>query len=294
MRNLKSIRRRIKTVNNIAHLTDAMQKIAAFRLNKVRSRFAEGKKYIENIEKLMLEMLSRQPHYRHRLLNSNSSNSVLLFVIAGDKGLCGAYNSNIFREALKFKQNSKKDVKIIALGKKGVSFFKRIGFDILASWTDTPVFFEYSFCREIAEQIIGRYLKCEFSEIHCLYTQSISVSKNIPIITKLLPIDLSFKTTISYSENARKIIKDDIIYEPGVKEVLDYLISQWLNALIWKAMLESSVSECALRMISMEQATKNAYDMVDDLTLLGNKIRQMAITSELTDIVGSIEAMQQD
>ena len=280
MNTLRDVRRRIKTVSNISHLTDAMQKIASFALNKSRNRLSNAKAYIETTEKVLKGLVNSEKDYSHPFFREPlRADSILLIAFSSDKGLCGSYNNNIMHAAERFiKENSGQQAKALVFGKKGANFFRKRGIEIARDWTDTPTFFDYSLPRELSETVISLYLTGRYSGVYMAYTSYISIAKNLPVIEKILPVAAGAGD------------KEDLnLYEPGRKQALDYILPEYIRSLVLKGMLESSASEHASRTIAMEQATKNAIDMIDSLTILGNKLRQSGITRELTDIIGGTE-----
>ena len=178
---------------------------------------------------------------------------------------------------------SDKKISLLVLGKKGIRFFQRKDFEIVKSETDIPVFFDYSFSETISDYIIGEYLKKKYSQVYVVYASFVSLGKNLPVIKKLLPLELNLE---EHQET-----KDVELLEPDRAGITDYLLPEYLKSMVWDLLLNSSASEHASRAMAMEQASKNAVDIIGDLQLLANKLRQASITSELTDIMGSMEGM---
>jgi F-type H+-transporting ATPase subunit gamma len=280
MNTLRDVRRRIKTVSNISHLTDAMQKIASFALNKARNRLTNARPYIETTERMLAGLAGGESEHSHPFFKEPpKADSILVIVFSSDKGLCGAYNNNINRAAEKFIRESGKQAKTMVFGRKGVNYFRKRGIELVREWTDTPTFFDFALPRELAETVMDLYRGGQYSGIYLAYTSFISIAKNLPVVKKLLPVEISGAAA-----------KEDLnLYEPGRKQALDFILPEYIRSLALKAMLEASASEHASRTIAMEQATKNAIDMIDELTILGNKLRQAGITRELTDIIGGTE-----
>ena len=286
MANLRELRTRIKSVKNIEHITSAMQKISASRLMRAKRRFLNSKSYNEVILEMFSSVIAEcGGSSGHPLLEINPGKQSLLFVISADKGLCGAFNSSLLRKAdnfIKEKNKQGETVSIVCFGKKAVDHFKRNKQKLLFEYQNTPVFPKFPYISEITDKLIERYTTKEFSGVYVAYNKFMSSYKQVSEITKLLPLDVSKKSEQS----------SNFIYEPSAPILFDELLSARVRAFIWSAVLESSLGEHSSRMIMMEQASVNAGRMIDTLVLVSNKLRQSIITKELTEIVGTSEALK--
>jgi len=286
MSNLRELRRRIKSVKSIKHITSAMQKISASRLMRAKKRFLNAKPYAEVILEMLSSVMAECSGVSvHPLLETNPGNQSLLFIISADKGLCGAFNSSLLRKVDNFleeKNTQGAAVSLVCFGKKAVDHFKRNKQKVLLEFQNTPVFPKFPYISTIANELIERYTKKEFTDVYVAYNKFISSYKQVSAITKLLPLDVP-KTSQQAS---------NYIYEPSAQVFFGELLSARVRAFIWSVILESSIGEHSARMIMMEQASVNAGRMIDTLVLDSNKLRQSIITKELTEIVGTSEALK--
>jgi F-type H+-transporting ATPase subunit gamma len=283
MRHLRDVRRQIKTVGGISHLTDAMQKISSVRLSKAKSRLANSKTYSDTINQVLSRLLRSKNDLVSSLFKKNKGDSVLIFLLSSDRGLLGAYNENIFSKVLAHLKITGKNVKFLILGKKGLRYFQNRNYEVVKYIADAPVFFDYNFCETIGDYILSEYLQGKYSSVYFAYTSFISMAKHEPRIKKILPLEFEIKEI----DNAG----DTALFEPKKEDIIGYFLPEYLKSVIWDGMLQSSSSEHASRTFAMEKASKNARDLVGNLQLSANKLRQAGITSELTDIIGSMEGM---
>lgn len=286
MSNLRELRRRIKSVKSIKHITSAMQKISASRLMRAKKRFHNAKPYAEVVLEMLSSVIAECGGVsEHPLLEANPGKRTLLLVISADKGLCGAFNSSLLRKVdnfIKEKSTHGGGVSLVCFGKKAVDHFKREKQKLLLEYQNTPVFPKFPYVSKIADELIERYIKKEFSNVFVAYNKFVSSYKQVAEITKLFPLEVP-----KVKEQA-----SNYIYEPSAPVIFGELLSARVRAFIWSAILESSLGEHSARMIMMEQASVNAGRMIDTLVLVSNKLRQSIITKELTEIVGTSEALK--
>jgi F-type H+-transporting ATPase subunit gamma len=278
MSNLQEIKRRINTIGNIEHVTDAIQKIAAARLFKAKNRALN----LRNFVNAQADLLNNFSNFRnHKFIKNNDSQETLIIVITPDKGLCGGFSNNIINKTLEFIKDKDKDkITFIIAGKKGVNFFDKRNFNVILRRINIPIFCDMKEIYEIGNILMDLYKEKAIKEAFIIYTEFASMANHTPIIKKLLPLEIN-----TQSKN------DPNIYEPDPEIILDVLIPRYVKTLIWLGFLESIASEQAARMIMMERSTKNAKDMIDDLVALRNKSRQSMITKELSEIVSTTEAL---
>jgi F-type H+-transporting ATPase subunit gamma len=259
-----------------------MQRISAARLSREKARVLGSRPYYEGVEHAVRHMATtdRPPN---PLLRANSSGNCLLIVVASDKGLCGSYNSNIIHAAEKFvAEHRHRQLHLITAGRKLRKFLPRTGGQVLRESRPVPEppFEEYP--DELAGMIMSYYLMEQIGQAHLLYTGFRTLGANRPVLKRILPVEpVTQRLPMNYS----------YFYEPGVSAVLERLLPEYIRLAIWEAFAEATASEHAARMVMMEQASVNAREMIDDLVLEANKLRQTGITRELLDIVGTSEAL---
>jgi F-type H+-transporting ATPase subunit gamma len=278
----RELRHRIRTIENVERVVDAMQKISAARLSREKARVLGSRPYIEGVERAVrnLATTDRPPN---PLLRTNPSDNYLLIVVAADKGLCGSYNSNIIHAAEKFAaEHRHRRLHLITAGRKLRKFLPRTGGQILRESISIPEppFDEYT--DELAGIIMSYYLMEQIGHAYVLYTGFRTLGANRPVLKRILPVEpVACPLPMNYF----------YFYEPSADAVLERLLPEYARLAIWLAFAEATASEHAARMVMMEQASVNAREMIDDLVLEANKLRQTGITRELLDIVGTSEAL---
>lgn len=288
MPTLRDIKRRITAVRNTKQITKAMKMIAAAKLRKSQSRMLDMRPYADKMNSVIAS-LSSEGESQHPLITPRQRKTVEIVVITSDKGLCGAFNSNILKGAVNFISEHEKEgfnISISAIGKKASDYFKRRNITMRKSWTGLSGKIVYSDINEISSDIIENYINEKIDEVFIIYNEFKTVMAQKISVVKLLPM-----ADIEASGEAEGM-SASFIYEPSREEIFNQLLPKNMEIQVFRAMLESQASEEAARMIAMENATQNADEMIDKLTLQYNKARQASITEELMDIVGGVEALK--
>lgn len=290
MPGLKEIRKRIGSVKSTKQITKAMKMVAAAKFRKAQTRILELRPYADKMNSV-LTSLAKTVETGHPLLEVRPRKKVEVLVLTGDKGLCGAFNTNIMKAAFKLTreiQSEGIEVSVSSIGKKGTDLFKRRGLALRQSWVGISGRVSYLNAKEIASDVIENYINETFDEVILIYNEFKSALVQKVSVTRLLPLSpVKAEGAESQEETA------DFLYEPSQQAIFDNLLPKNLEIQVFRALLESQASEEAARMTSMENATKAADDMIDSLTLQYNKARQASITKELMDIVGGVEALKQ-
>ena len=289
MATLRDIKKRIKAVQNTQKITKAMKMVSASKLRKVQNRMLDLRPYAEKMHDVLLSLSKAADREAHPLLASRPRKVVELVVVTSDRGLCGAFNSNILKAAQKSIDQLTKDgfqVSISTIGKKARDYFKRRGVATRNSWTGISGNVSFSSAQEIANNLKENFINETMDEVTVVYNAFKSMVAQTVTVTKLLPLSPVEEEGASSGASA------DFIYEPSMEAIFDRLIPRNVDIQIYRALLESSASEEAARMSAMENATKSCNEMVGTLTLQFNKARQASITGELMDIVGGVEALK--
>lgn len=288
MPTLRDIKRRIKAVQSTRQITKAMKMVAAAKFRKAQQRMFEMRPYADRMSDVLSSLANSAEGETHPLLVVRPRKSVEVLVITSDRGLCGAFNSNILKAAVNHISQRKKEefvVSICSVGKKARDYFKRRNIEQRRAWTGFSGKISYTNAQEIANEIIDIYTNETVDEIILIYNEFKSVVAQKVIITRLLPM-----APIESKEETLPVF--NFIYEPSKQEIFSRLLPKNVEIQIFRALLESQASEEAARMSAMENATRSANDMIDGLTLQFNKARQASITKELMDIVGGVEALK--
>jgi F-type H+-transporting ATPase subunit gamma len=289
MPTLRDIKRRIKAVQSTSKITKAMKMVAAAKFRKAQQRMFEMRPYADKMNSVLSNLAGVAEGDIHPLLEARPRKTVEVLVITSDRGLCGAFNTNILKAASRHVSELKQegfDVTISSVGRKARDYYKRRNIALRKSWTGISGKISYSSAQEIADDVIENYVNETADEVVLIYNEFKSVVAQKVIVKKILPIG-------SIEEEGGEALPVAIfLYEPSQQEVFSRLLPKYIEIQVFHALLESQASEEAARMSAMENATKAANDMIDNLTLQFNKARQAAITKELMDIVGGVEALK--
>jgi len=279
MPTLLDFRRRIRSVKNTQQITRAMKFVAAARLRRAQESALAARPYAQELARLLRSIMGRIDEPQHPLLAVRPEERVLVIVLTGERGLAGAFNTNILKKASEvFRANKGKKLSVIPVGKKGRDALKRAGFEFAAEFINVLAKVEFSTAREIANLVTELYKKEAIDAVYIVFSEFKSVIAANLAVEKLLPVEKMEAGNESESQT-------DYIYEQPAEKLLDRLLPRYVETQVLRAMLESSASEYAARMTAMESATKNAGEVIQGLTLHMNKVRQAAITKEIIEIV---------
>ena len=284
MPSTRDIRRRIKSVKNTAQITKAMQMVAAAKMRKAQSAAVIGRPYAQLLNEIMAEAATRTVGFDHPLMQSRPVAKRAVILVSTDRGLCGGLNSNIFREALKLDKDA---TVFITAGKKAAQFVGRTKRNLAAEFTykDTPDFAE---ARAISKFVQQMFLKGDVDAVDILFPRFINTLMQAPTTISFLPIGKISASTAGVNSPAQELpassTTDVFDFEPDEETVLGELLPHSLNFQMHQILLETKASEQSARMVAMKNATDNAKQIIKDLTLEYNKLRQANITKELLEI----------
>lgn len=281
MANTRLIKRRIRSAKNIAQITKAMQMVAASKMKKAQNLALSGRPYAEKIAEVVREVVARVASEKHPLLKHNPTGKRLIILISTNKGLCGGLNTNLFRSIAKWLVRDQLDsADFVTLGNKGESFVVRSHFHLTADFSETMPFTIH--ISALTTLVTDSYLRGEYKEVYVVYNNFINALRQEPTVKRILPI-AELVTSLEVKEAEKKPLEFKI--EPSLDEILDPLLFHYLENLIRDAVYEAEASEHSARMIAMKNATDNAKELIEVLTLEFNKARQEKITYEISDIV---------
>ncbi|HXX15608.1 MAG TPA: ATP synthase F1 subunit gamma [Candidatus Eremiobacteraceae bacterium] len=284
MPTLLDFRRRIRSVKNTQQITRAMKFVSAARLRRAQEAALAARPYARELVRVLRSTMARIESPKHPLLATRPEERILVLVLAGERGLAGAFNTNILREAVKFfKSRQGKKVVVIPVGKKGRDSLRKMGMEFAGEFVNVLARVDYGVAREIANLITALYAEEKIDAVYAVFSEFKNVLAPNLITEKLLPVE-KFKPEDEGAEESAAA-QTDYIYEQPAEQILDRLLPRYVETQVLRAMLESSAAEHAARMTAMEAATKNAGDVIDALTLHMNKVRQAAITKEIIEIV---------
>ena len=290
MATLRDILRKIGAVKKTRQITRAMNMVAAAKLRSTQGRMESFEPYAEKFAEVLGNLASRMDAEIHPLLvKKEQVFKVELLHFSADRGLCGSFNTNTINKAEKWvkeQSDNGRDCSLTLVGRKGRDFFRKRNYNISASHINIYGKIDMSFINQMTRDFTTRYLSDEVDEVYMLYTRFVSMVKQEPTLVKLIPIEPP------KGEEETKEAAAEYLCEPNAVELLIELLPKHISVQIYNAFLQNEVSEHAARMAAMDNATKNCGEMIENLTLVYNKARQAAITSELMDIVGGAEAIR--
>ena len=287
MPSLQGLRRKIGSIKNTQKITKAMKMVAAAKLRRAQERILAARPYAKKMAVVLGSLASRANRQAHPLLRRPAGNRLELLVGTSDRGLCGAFNTNILRKAVEFlrqKQEAGCTVTVSVVGRKGRDFFRRRPWTKRQEWVGVFDRLSYEHALDIGGDIVQQFTSGTFDALHIVYNEFKSVLQQRVVVEKLLPIE-------SLEQEAEKL-GGGYLFEPDKEGLLKVLLPKHIEGQTFHALMESAAAELGARMAAMDGATRNAGELIQKLTLYYNKTRQAAITKELMDIVGGAEALK--
>ena len=278
---MKDIKLRIKSVESTMQITKAMELVASSKLRKAKERQERCRPYFTGLKKTLDDIEAATSDFSSPYQQRREVKKRCLIVIAGDRGLAGGYNSNVFKAAQELMQDGE-PVCVVPIGKRTVDFFTRRGVEIMTTEFAEAADISVADCFTISNLVTRGYREGQFDEVSILYTQFVSMLTQTPVSEELLPLEAS---GIKERTGAESLV----LYEPSPSVVYDAIVPNYIAGMIYGAMCESIASELGARRTAMDAASKNAAEMIDDLSLRYNRARQGAITQEITEIVAGAE-----
>ena len=284
MANLKEIRGRIKSIKSIQKVTSAMKMVAAAKLRTSQSNMEQCRPYSGKITSLLNDLMADCNSNDYDLMNKRDVNKTLYVVITSDRGMAGAFNTNILKKAQSdIDLDSKENSVIIPIGKKSRDYFKNRNFNIFSEHIEFWGDLNFNHAIKIGDEIVNLFLSQKVDKVKIYYNEFKNLATQVIKNVDFLPLE--------NIDTETKILTTDRLYEPSKEQILKELIPKHINVQVWQYLLESYASEQAARMLAMENATDNAGEMIRELGLQYNKARQSAITTEIIEIVSGANAL---
>lgn len=291
MASLKEIRAKVASIKSTQKITRAMQMVAASKMRRAQERMQLGRPYADSMRRVVSHLVKASPDYKHPYLVSRAVNRVGYIVVSSDRGLAGGLNINLFKKLMQHVKQQKSqsvETRFAVIGQKGVSFFKTFGGKVIAAEThygDNPSFEQLSVPVQV---MLDAYNRGEIDEIYMVYNKFVNAMTQNPSVQRLLPI--AAESLVDETMENREY-SWDYIYEPTTKELLDGLMGRYVESIVYQGVVENIASEQSARMVAMKAATDNAGNLINELQLVYNKLRQAAITREISEIVGGAAAV---
>lgn len=297
MANTREIRLRIRSVKNIRQVTRALQAVSASRVRKAMEAVQRTRPYATKAWQVLTHIAGQpgRSTLHPLLLERSDVKNIIVVMISGERGLAGPYNTNILRYTLNQFRDTGIPVRYIAVGRKGAELLYRRGLNVMAQFTELPAEPQFSDASPIGRILVDEFLAGNADAIYLVYTDFVNMIRQVPTMKKLLPLEIQSHEGLVQADfgAAHKGPSAAYIYEPGQIEILDQIVPRFTALQVYQALLESIASEHAARMVAMKNATDNASELANNLTLEYNKIRQQGITNEMLDIAGGAEALSQ-
>lgn len=285
MPSFQDLRRRIKSIKSTQQITKAMKAVSAAKMRKAQEAVLAARPYSKRIKGVLGRVAVASSGVKHPLLAVREPKKVAYIIITADRGLCGGFNSNVIRRAAQEIKRTSAELNLVTVGRKSRDFFRRRGFNIAKQYVGLGENISYGTARDIASFVVDKYSAEEYDEVQLIYSQYINVMVQKPVMIKLLPAEPP-------AEEEGEAKKVDYIFEPSAEAVLTELLPKYIENAIYQGLLESKAGEQSARMTAMDNATKNASEMIDKLTMTMNRARQAQITKEISEIVGGAAALE--
>jgi len=290
MATLRDIRRRIKGVQSTQQITKAMKMVAAAKLRRAQEKIINARPYANEIFVMLSHLVTEFELATNPFLKNREVKKVALVVVNSDRGLCGAFNSNIIKEAVRYIDEELKPNNIttglFCVGRKATDFFTKRDFEILYKKAGLFSFLKYESALEIVNELISGFLSGEFDKVVIVFNEFKSIIQQKIIMSQFLPVPIQKKS------DKERVALPNYIYEPNQREIFSYILPKHLKAQMWRILLESNAAEFAAQMTAMDNATTNAKELIRTLNLKYNKERQAAITKEILEIVSGANALK--
>ncbi len=285
MASLKDLRKRVASVKSTQQITKAMKMVAAARLRRAQEAAERARPYADKLTEVFRAVVADLDEEAHALLARREERRIDVVVLTSDRGLCGGYNTNVLRMASSFlREKGATEVSLFVVGRKGLEYFRRRGPSASAEKTGVANEASVDVAREIGTRVTERFANGETDAVYLVYSRFRSAIAQVPSVVPLLPVPLAADADTGPTV--------DYIFEPPRTELLGTLLPRYIEAQVLQALLESQASELGARMTAMDNATRNASEMIDRLTLQMNRVRQTTITTELMEIVSGAEALK--
>jgi len=285
---LRDIKQRIKSIKSTKQITKAMNLVATSKLQRVKGRVISARPFLQEVRKVISSLILQTEKLENVYVEQRPVENTLIIIISGDRGLCGAYNANIIKQSIK-SISERKNVKLVVLGSKAVKFFTDGEYEIVRYVTgisDKPFYDDAAQIGALAREM---FESGEVDEVFVTHTKFESMLSYKPVTESVLPIDV---TQFSFEDEAQQEYYDIMEFEPKAEVILEQLLPKYINVLLFDAMLESAACELAARSASMDSATKNAEDRIEEMSLAYNRARQSVITKEIIEVVAGANALQ--
>jgi F-type H+-transporting ATPase subunit gamma len=286
MPSTRDIRRRIKGVKNIKQVTRAMNMIASARLRRAQGKAEAARPYAERLREILQDVLASGAGGKHPLLARREPKRIAVVLITSDRGLCGSFNAGIIREVEHFLAKQTAAVSLLTVGKKGRDYFQRRGLTVAQHYPQPSREVRLDEINPVIRQVTSGYSTGQFDQVFLAFSQFVSVLKSVPAVMQLIPLE---KPTPAAGQTPRTSSYE---FEPAIEELLNTLLPQYIEVLLYRALVESLASEQAARMVAMKAATDSASDVIGSLTREYNRVRQGSITTQILEVVSGAEALR--
>jgi F-type H+-transporting ATPase subunit gamma len=289
--NTKIIKKRIRTAKSISQITKAMEMVAASKMRKSQSKALAARPYSQNLKKVLMTLLSSASQINHALMKENGQENALILLISTNKGLCGGLNTNHFRNIRDFVAQKKiADLQFAIIGKKARNYLLKSPYKLLADFSEIDEDIRFEQTVPISHFLIDLFCKATVGKVYVSYQDFVSTLSQKPKIVQILPVKVDLLSA-ELGVVAEPMSKDYLI-EPNAKQIADWLLPYFVELIIYHYLLEAKAAEHSARMVAMKNASENAHDIVEELSLSYNKARQAQITAQIAEVASARLALQ--
>ena len=293
MATLRDIKNRINGVQNTQKITNAMKMVAAAKLRRAQENVINARPYTNEISRMLSHLVTEYDKNTNPYIVSRKVENAAVVVVTADRGLCGAFNTNLIKEAVRYideELNSENiNPYLFCIGKKGYDYFSKRNYNIVNSKTGIFSALSYSSVNNITQELINGFIGEQFDKVVIIYNEFKSIISQKIVISQFLPVPIN-----NNDSDKNKSVSSNYIYEPGQKSIFNFLLPKHLKAQLWRVLLESNAAELGAKMTAMDNATTNAKELIRTLRIKYNKERQAAITKEILEIVSGANALKSE
>lgn len=292
MATLRDIKNRITGVQNTQKITNAMKMVAAAKLRRAQENVINARPYANEISKMLSHLVTEEDKSNNPFIAPRKVENAAVVIVTADRGLCGAFNTNIIKESVRFinEELNPENIKphLFCIGKKGLDYFGKRNYNVVSNRTGIFSSLSYGSVNSITQELIKGYLEKKYDKVIIIFNEFKSIISQKIVISQFLPVP------IEEEGESRKTVTDNFIYEPDQGYIFNFLLPKHLKAQVWRVLLESNAAELGAKMTAMDNATTNAKELIRTLRIKFNKERQAAITKEILEIVSGANALKED
>lgn len=290
--NMQDVKRRIKSVTSMEHITNAMKLVSAAKMRRAKATFDRTNEQFRLITESIQKVFSEAADVSEKYTKRDEIKKTCYIILTSNKGLCAGFNANVINEAERLIDEADSEPVILAVGSKGRDYFKKRGVKFIGEYVEAPETITFQETQDLVAPVLRMYEEGDIDEIVLVYTSFVNTMQQDVVSTRMLPFENEYKKEDNQTSDYGDGLMEKVEYEPSPEEVFNYLVKKYFEMMFFASVIESATCEHAARRMAMENATDNAREMLGDLELFYNRARQAAITNQLIEIVSGSEALK--